>query len=60
MSLPSWAVVVASLTAAGCGRETERPGVLADTAEMMERADSAAGRMRGPKLKGRPHNEKYG
>ena len=52
MSLSRWAVVLASLTAAGCGRETERPEVRADTAEMMEQADSAGGGMDAMRMQG--------
>ena len=52
MSLSRWAVVLASLTAAGCGRETERPEVRADTAEMMEQADSAGGGMDAMQMQG--------
>ena len=49
--LSRWVLLVASIAAAGCGRETGRPEVRTDTAAM-ERADSAGGGMGAMQMEG--------
>ena len=45
MSLSRWALLVASLPAAGCGRDAERPEAGRDTPGVVDQADSAGSGM---------------